>query len=173
MRSIGRPVFAALAVLILAAVGTFFLRGKPKDLPGRPVTPPSILPGDLELQSKNLAGPEAVDCGRVLIQGNPKIATECALKAQKAGKPFRVRFDLQGIDSFVAVGFVRTQDGTVESLMWDSDPSGGGRRGPGVVFVKKCPEPVRLWVGSDGRVGCSQGEASPQKDPMSPIAEPY
>jgi hypothetical protein len=77
MRSIGRSVFAALAVLILAPVGTFFLRGKPKDLPARPVTPRSILPGDLELQSKNLAGPGAVDCGRVLIQGNPKIATVC------------------------------------------------------------------------------------------------
>jgi hypothetical protein len=174
MRSTGRPVAAALALLILAAVGTLFLRGRSTHIRALPVTPRSVLlPGDLELQSKNFAGPNAVDCGRVLIQGDPEIATECALAAQKAGKPFRVRYDLQGIDSFVAVAIVRTQVGTVESLMWDSDPSGGGRRGPGVVFPKRCPEPVHLWVGPHGRVNCFQAEHSPPKDPMSPNAEPY
>ena len=62
----------------------------------------------LETESKRLAGPGAIDCGRVEIKGDPKEATECAIEAQKAAKPFRIRYDLQGIDSFVAVAIVRT-----------------------------------------------------------------
>jgi hypothetical protein len=53
----------------------------------------------LEIESRRLAGPGAIDCGRVEIKGDPKDATECAVGAQKAAKPFRIRYDLQGIDS--------------------------------------------------------------------------
>jgi hypothetical protein len=175
MRPIRRPVVVTLALLILAAVCTLFLRGRSKHIRALPLTAPSVLllPGDLEVQTKKLAGLEAIDCGRVLIQGDPEIATECALAAQKAGKPFRVRYDLQGIDSFVAVAIVRTEVGTVESLLWDSDPSGGGRSGPGVVFPRRCPEPVHLWVDPHGRVNCIHEEDSPPKDPMSPKSKPY
>src|ERR1700730_769825 len=60
-------------------------------------------PDLLETQSKQLAGPHAVDCGKGLVGGDPKTATACALAAQRAGKPFRVRYDMQGIDSSVAV----------------------------------------------------------------------
>jgi hypothetical protein len=174
MSPIGKSVWAALVLLILAGVATLFVRGRPTPISAPPGTHPiALLPGDLELQSKNFAGPGALDCGRVLIDGDPKIATECALAAQRAGKPFRIRYDIQGIDSLVAVAIVRTQAGTVESLMWDSDPSGGGRRGPGVVFPKRCPEPVHLWVNPRGRINCFQKESSPPKDAMSPNLEPY
>lgn len=57
----------------------------------------------LETESKRLARPGAIDCGRVKISGDPKKATQCAIDAQKAAKPFRVLYDLQGIDSAVAI----------------------------------------------------------------------
>jgi hypothetical protein len=50
-----------------------------------------------ESQSRKLSGPHAANCGRVGVGGNPKAAAECALKAFREGKPFRVRYDLQGI----------------------------------------------------------------------------
>jgi len=126
----------------------------------------------LEIESKRLAGPGAIDCGRVNIKGDPKEATECAIGAQKAAKPFRIRYDLQGIDSLVAVAIVRTPSGTVGSLMYDSDPSGGGQVGE-VVYPKRCPEPVHLWINASGRINCFRQETSPPKDVMSPNAEPY
>jgi hypothetical protein len=172
MEPIGKSVCAALALLILAAVSSLFVRGRSAHISVRPRTPPSLLPGDLELQSKNFAGPAALDCGRVLLNGDPRIATECALAAQKAGKPFRARYDLQGVDSLVAVAIVRNQVGTVQSLMWDSDPSGGGRLGPGIVFSKRCLEPVHLWVDPHGRINCIQEENAPPKDATSSDAAP-
>ena len=116
----------------------------------------------LEIESKRLAGPGAIDCGRVKINGNPKEATRCAIRAQKAAKPFRVRYDLQGIDSAVSVAIVRTSIGTVGTLMYDSDPSGGSHAGE-VVYPKRCPEPVHLWIDQSGRIDCFQQEASPPK----------
>lgn len=131
------------------------------------------VPDLLEKQSKRLAGPNAIDCGRVPIRGNPKAATDCALAAQEAKKPFRVLYDLQGIDSGVAVAIVRTDIGTVGALMYDSDPMGGGSRAHEVVYPKRCPEPVHLWVNPSGRINCFQKESSPPRDAMSPNAEPY
>ena len=174
MRPIGRSVSAALALLILAAVGTVFLRGRSTHIPARLESPRTVESADLlELQSKNLAGPEAVDCGRVPVGGDPKVASECALAAQRAGKPFRVRYDIRGIDSFIAVAIVRTPIGTVGTLQYDSDPMGGGGRAHEVVSPKRCPEPVHLWVNPNGRINCFQKESSPPKDVMSPNAEPY
>jgi hypothetical protein len=109
----------------------------------------------LEIESKKLAGPGAIDCGRVKIKGDPKDATECAIGAQKAAKPFRIRYDLQGIDSLVAVAIVRTPSGTVGALTYDGDPSGGGHVGE-VVYPKRCPEPVHLWINPSGRIHCFQ-----------------
>ena len=174
MRPIGRSVSAALALLILAAVGTVFLRGRSTHIPARLESPRTVESADLlELQSKNLAGPEAVDCGRVPVGGDPRVATECALATQRAGKPFRVRYDIRGIDSFIAVAIVRTPIGTVGTLQYDSDPRGGGGRAHEVVSPKRCPEPVHLWVNPNGRINCFQKESSPPKDVMSPNAEPY
>lgn len=127
----------------------------------------------LEKRSEKLAGPGAVECGRVGIRADPKAATACALAAQEAGKPFRIRYDLQGIDSAVAVAIVRTPSGKVDALNYDSDPSGGGRRGGGVVYPTSCPEPVHLWVNPSGRINCFQQATSSPKDVMSPNLEPY
>ena len=92
--------------------------------------------------------------GRVSARAEPKHATDCALRANGAGKPFHVRFDMQGIDSYVAVAFVRLPDGTVEVLNYDSDPMGGGGRAHEIVMIKKCPTPVHLYVTGEGHLNC-------------------
>jgi hypothetical protein len=174
MGPVGKRVSIALVSLMLAVVGAIFLRGGSAPVPGRDKTDRGVQSDDLlEQQSKGLAGRDAVDCGRVAIDGDPKVATECALAAQDAGKPFRVRYDIRGVDSFVAVGVVRTPIGTVGALQYDSDPAGGGGRAHEVVYPKRCPEPVHLWVNPSGRINCFQKESSPPKDVMSPNAEPY
>ena len=127
----------------------------------------------LEIQSKRLAGPSGIDCGRVLVGKDPTTATKCALEAQSSQKPFRVRYDLRGFDSLVAVAIVRTPVGTVGALQYDSDPLGGGGRAHESIYPKRCPEPVHLWVNPSGRINCFQKETSPPRNVMSPNAEPY
>src|ERR1700733_2581855 len=72
MRAIRRFSLAVLALLILALVSILLLRSRSTHIAAGPVTPQGLLPGDLELQSKNFAGLEALDCGRVLLQGDPQ-----------------------------------------------------------------------------------------------------
>ena len=67
----------------------------------------------LDRQSRQLAGPGAINCGRVQLRASAEAASKCALKAQDARKPFRVRYDLQGVDSEVAIAIIRTPKGTV------------------------------------------------------------
>jgi hypothetical protein len=66
---------------------------------------------------RELAGPEAVDCGRVRVRESPDRATQCAFKAQK---PFYVRYDIQGIDSAVAGGLAAATVEKVYAVEFDS-----------------------------------------------------
>jgi hypothetical protein len=127
----------------------------------------------LETQSKRMAGPQGIDCGRVSVGSDPTAATKCTLAAQESKKPFRVRYDMRGFDSSVAVAIIRTPVGTVGTLQYDSDPEGGGGRAHEVVSPGRCPEPVHLWVNPSGRINCFQQQSSPPRDVMSPNAEPY
>jgi hypothetical protein len=127
----------------------------------------------LEKRISKLAGPNAVDCGRVSARAEPKHATDCAIAANSAGKPFHVRFDMQGIDSYVAVAFVRLPDGTLEVLSYDSDPMGGGGRAHEMVGVTKCPAPVHLYVTGNGHLNCFPPKPSGPRDAMSPTFDPY
>jgi hypothetical protein len=110
----------------------------------------------MEKRSKDLSGVAATDCGTVGIQENPQLATKCALQAYSEGKPFRVRYDLMGIDSSVAEGIVGSPGGQVYALTFDGDPAGheGTSRTRQWVGVRICPTPVHLWVDSEGRVEC-------------------
>jgi hypothetical protein len=128
----------------------------------------------MEEGSRKLAGPHAVDCGRVGIDKNPKSATDCALSAFNAGKPFRVRYDLQGIDSSVAAGLVLTPGGKLYGMSFDGDPMGGG----GVSKERQrfttiaCPKPVHVSVTQSGRLNCFPPSKS-KGDIMSPTFSPY
>jgi hypothetical protein len=111
-------------------------------------------PDLLDKRIDQLAGPNAVNCGRVSPRDDPKSETACALAAHKAGKPFRVRYDMQGIDSFVAAAFVRLPDGSVQALNYDSDPFGGGGRAHEMVRVTACPAPIQLHTTPEGHLTC-------------------
>jgi len=157
-----RGTFVGCATVLLAGLGSVCSGEQP-----------AAKPDLLNSQSKQMMGPSGIDCGSVSIRENPKDATECALGAQKAGEPFRVLYYLQGIDSFVGVAIVRTPDGAVIALQYDSDPMGGGGRAHEMVSPKRCPEPVNLWVNPSGRLNCFQRASSPPQNGMSPNAEPY
>lgn len=138
----------------------------------------SLLPivGDsMDWYGKWLMGRHGIDCGTVQVQGDPKAATGCALRAQSEGKPFRVRYNVIGYDSAVAGGVVRTPTGSLYGLSFDGDPAGQG--GTSLfrqrVSKKPCPEPTHLWVNSKGRVNCFQQQLSPPAGVTAPNSESY
>jgi len=128
-----------------------------------------------EKQSRQLSGSRAVNCGRVLVHANPKASTECALKAFNKGKPFRVRYDLQGFDSDVSAGLVYTPEGKLYGLVFDGDPLGqvGTSWSRQRTEKQPCPSPFHLYVNPNGRLNCFTEEAVPPKDLMSPNFQSY
>jgi hypothetical protein len=79
-----------------------------------------------EKQSRQLAGPHSTDCGRVRVHESPKAASACGLNAFHQHKPFRVCYDVQGIDSDVSAGLVYTPEGKLYGLVFDGDFMGQG-----------------------------------------------
>jgi hypothetical protein len=137
--------------------------------------PLTLVTGDaMDWRSHYLAGLRGVDCGRVKFRGDASLATRCALQANTEAKPFRVMYDIQGFDSGVAGGIVRTPSGRMLALSYDSCPSGCGfsllqQR----VHVAPCPQPYHLYVNPKGRINCFQAQPSSSRDIMSPNLEPY
>jgi len=137
--------------------------------------PLAFVTGDaMDWESHYLAGVRSADCGRVKIRGDASSSTQCALQAEAQGKPFRVVYNIQGIDSIVAGGVVRTPAGKLLALSYDSCPSGCGfsmlqQR----VRITPCPQPYHLYVNPKGRVNCFQEQLSYPKNIMSPNMEPY
>jgi hypothetical protein len=128
-----------------------------------------------ETEGRQLSGRRAIDCGRVTVHESATVATECALKAFREKEPFRVRYDLRGIDSDVSAGLVYTPEGELYGLTFDGDPQGQGGTSWSRQRVEKtlCPTPFQLYVNPNGRVNCFSNEALPPHDIMSPNAEPY
>jgi hypothetical protein len=157
MKRLGKVslIIAALGVVtVLIVVGAFHSR-RPATVPSRAVSFNDLGPDLLEKRSLQLAGPNAVDCGTVTVRGNPKKANNCVLRANKAGKPFRVRYELMGADSYVADALVRLPDGTLQALSYDSDAAGGGRRrGAETVSHSQCPMPIHLYTTFHGQLTC-------------------
>ena len=110
-----------------------------------------------ERQSRNLGGPHALDCGRVRDRRNLTAANECALNAFGQRKPFRVRYDLGGVDSDVSIGLVYTPDGKLYRLDFDGDPirgQGGTSWSRQRVGKSACPLPLQMYVNRDGYLSC-------------------
>ena len=129
----------------------------------------------MDWRSHWLMGRHGIDCGQVKVNGDPKMATDCALKAQSEGRPFRVRYDIMGYDSAVAGGIVRTPSDELFALSFDGNPHGAGYTSLLAQRSSKspCPKPYHLWVNSKGRVNCFQLQLSPPQSLMSPNMEPY
>ena len=106
----------------------------------------------IETRASELAGPNAINCGRVPIRQDAEAATDCAIAAQKARKPFRVIYEVLGVDARSNIAIVRDPHGLVYTLR------NGGIMGlaTGPTRLVPCPVPVRLWVDPQGHANCSR-----------------
>jgi hypothetical protein len=127
----------------------------------------------MDWRSRSLAGGNAINCGTVSTHGDPAPATSCGLKAQSEGQPFRVRYNIIGIDSDVAAGLVRTPDGQLYAIGFTGNIFGQGGTSLRLQRVgqKPCPEPLHLYVNPSGRLNCF--EQRPSRNIMDENAEPY
>ncbi len=156
-------IIAAFGVVTVLIVVEAFHSRRPETVTSNAVSSNDLGPDLLEKRSLQLAGPNAVDCGTVAVRGDPKKANNCVLRANKAGKPFRVRYQFMGADSYVADALVRLPDGTLQTLSYDSDATGGGRRrGAETVSHSQCPTPIHFYT-TFGRLTCV-----PPKPPNGP-----
>lgn len=135
----------------------------------------ALVIGDaMDWKSLYFAGLSSVNCGRVKIRGDASLATQCALQADAKAQSFRVIYDVQGIDSIVAGGIVRTPGGALLALSYDSCPSGCGfSLLHQQVQVAPCPQPYHLYINPKGRINCFQPQLSYPRNLMSPNMEPY
>jgi hypothetical protein len=128
----------------------------------------------MDWRSHFLAGLSSTNCGRVRVDQDPTQATQCALKANSEGHPFRVAYDVPAIDAAVAGGIVRKSDGKLLALEFF-----GCRTGCGFsmleqrVFVSSCPQPSHLYVNPKGRLNCFRPQLSYPRGVMSPNSGPY
>jgi hypothetical protein len=112
---------------------------------------------EMDWESHYLAGLTSRNCGRVKVGESASQTTQCALAANAKGKAFRAIYDIQGIDSLVAGGIVRTHDGKLLALTYEGCPEGCGfsmllQR----VWVQPCPQPYQLYVNPKNRINCFQ-----------------
>jgi hypothetical protein len=108
-----------------------------------------------------LAGANAKDCGRVKERANPRSATACALRAFRHSESFRVRYDLWGIDSSVAAGFVADSHGKLYGVLFDSMPMPSSNLPADATMadgshtmILPCPKPARITVTRSGKATC-------------------
>jgi hypothetical protein len=117
----------------------------------------------MEICSRRLAGSRARDCGVVHVGDDPAGATKCAITSARKKAPFRVRYNLQGIDSDIAEGFVMTPAGKLFELRFDGDPGGGGGTNPERQRLSKhwCSRD-RLYIDTrTGRARCNSVDSAP------------
>lgn len=163
-------IFRILGLLFVLALLLFAdLAG----IPGALLVP--VLGDAMDWRTRYLAGWRGVNCGRVKIGQDAAPASQCGLKAQSDGRPFRVVYNIQGFDSRVAGAIVRTPDGQLLALSYDSCPSGcGGTSFLGQrVSVNLCPKPFHLFLNPKSRLNCYQPQLSGPSNIMSPNIEPY
>jgi hypothetical protein len=110
---------------------------------------------ELECTSRELAGSDAVNCGRVHSGRSPERASDCALKAFSEKKPFLVRYDGSGWDAFDGEGaleIVGAPDGRVIEIEWHSMWL---LKSPGFLNKRSCPMPTLLKAQADGQLRCA------------------
>jgi hypothetical protein len=125
-------------------------------------------PQPLTPRLKALAGGEAINCGYAVPSGlRATDVSDCALPAYASRKSFYARYDLEGIDSLVAVGFAF--DGQkAYAVTWMVGL--GGRQ---TLDVKDCALPVTLRKMKSGRLDCFPPDASAEPYILEPQYEPY
>lgn len=104
------------------------------------------------------AGTGSKDCGVVRLLHPRSEAVRCAQAALEDRTPFRVVFQVQGIDSEIFHGLAVDARGNASWLRWDSDSYGGGYRFFTRAWVKEeaCSHPVVVDAAPPIQCGSSQ-----------------
>lgn len=74
----------------------------------------------------DLAGSNAIDCGRLSLGSKLAAGFECARSAMQSGRPFQLAVQIQGVDSILWQGAARGKSGAIWLVTFDSDIHGGG-----------------------------------------------
>ena len=128
----------------------------------------------LKPRLKALAGRDALNCGLAApwstandVRLRATDVSDCALQAYASRKSFYARYDLEGIDFPLAVGFA--SDGQkVYAVTWMVN--WGGRQ---ELDVKDCPLPVTLRKMKSGQLDCFPPPPSEEPHIWQPQPEPY
>ncbi|HWR34819.1 MAG TPA: hypothetical protein VN622_02975 [Clostridia bacterium] len=133
----------------------------------------SNLPSDeMTEQLRKLAGTGASDCGRVPVNGDVKAASDCAMQANSANKPFTVRYDLPMEKTF-SIATVRAADGKLytvqyDSRGWEAKPENGTITEDKKVLISECQKELPLRIAGSGRITCMAPQQMPAGGGMSP-----
>jgi hypothetical protein len=120
--------------------------------PARCICSDEYLETLVDRRMRLIAGNDALDCGRVKLNGNPRLSLGCARRAISQRRAFVVRFDSAGMDSSLSDGFAGDGSGKVYSVRFDSL---GWGPSPGIQIldnshnaVEICAKPVHLTLRS-------------------------
>ena len=128
----------------------------PKRVPTREESAAVLL-----VRVRAITGAAPAECGRHFINaGRSELESslQCAIFAARAKQPFWTFQQLQGIDSWVAVGFAAGPDGLIRYFSYDSSPGGGPRNDSRFrLTASPCARPsvVLVLVNGDERFSCS------------------
>ena len=100
-----------------------------------------------------LSGPDARDCGTYSLAQPRASGIACAQEAIATGTPYRVAFELQGVDSDIWEGAARDRAGTHASLFLDSDVTGGAPTPDPRLYAATC-EDVVFFAQGEHAVEC-------------------
>ena len=109
-----QPVNRAF-VLVVASLATVVARASGPDFEA------------FQAAARNLAGPNARDCGLVRLREPIGAAVSCIKHAWSKRQSFFVTFQRQGFDSTIFNSIVRNDGGEMWSIVWDNDVTGGSR----------------------------------------------
>jgi hypothetical protein len=105
--------------------------------------PPALLVNQL----RSLAGESGTDCGVVPLDAPRDAAIRCARDASASGKPYRVVFELKGVETYTWQGAARDGQGRQWVVFYDADTESGANASPGL-----------------GQLFCKDVSFSPKKD---------
>jgi hypothetical protein len=119
-----------------------------------------------DAQLQKIAGSGATSCGRVPGNGDVKGATDCALQASGAKRPFYVAYELPGM----TVGIAGNSDGKLYSVNYteqaysaDDAKSGAQLSDNNHILTVACPAALR--VAQSGRATCFPASSAPGASP--------
>ncbi len=129
----------------------------------------------MERKLKSISGSSAVECGRVTVDETPQKASLCVMDASNSRKPFRVRYDIRGIDTPLAGGLAQGKDGKIYAVSFMGSSYGDGRTSlfSQQTSVIACPTQATLRLTTSGRVTCFPPSEPKPQNLSDPQMEPY